>query len=118
LKLNGTIKASVNLPDDLHRQLKVKSVELGVSLQQLLERGAQAFLASQSEDDGAEPSLKPISTKDIRDWLARLKYILESGNDLAILNCTATIRAMELWIEERKKKDAAIVQLPGSRLSA
>jgi len=117
--MNAKIKASVYLPDDVHRRLKHVSVERRTSIQSLMEEITEAYLDAKDGAQGStEPALRPKSAKEMRDWFARLKYVFESGNDLAILNCTATIRAMELWVEEGKKAAGGVTPIDQAGRSA
>jgi hypothetical protein len=92
------VKVSVILPGEVHRSLKHMSVERGTSIQEVMESAALTVIQP-------EAPTPPMTSKEIRSWLARFKTVLESRNDLAIQNCTAAIRATENWLAERRNHD-------------
>ena len=110
--MDRDVKVSVFLPENLHRQLKILSVERGTSLQKVLADLAETAAHSGSEDQETVDALSlmkrrlssegwaSIGPRTIKTWQARLKQILESGNRLAILHSTTAIEAMEALIGE------------------
>jgi len=101
------VKVSVLLREPVHRQLKIASVQRGVSIQKVMEDAAQAWI----EEPSAEPENDPLALaqyrsptpKDIRNWLAKCRKILESGHNLAVLGCTTALDAMYALSEQGRK---------------
>src|SRR5437660_53312 len=99
------VKVSVFLPERIHRQLKLQSVERRTSLQRVIsevaEEAAGAKVANGPEEtidalslvNGVVSGREQVSVdaRTIRTWQNRLKRVLESGNRLAILNSTTSI---------------------------
>ena len=106
------VKVSVFLPERIHRQLKLQSVERRTSLQRVIsevaEEAAGAKVANGPEEtidalslvNGVVSGREQVSVdaRTIRTWQNRLKRVLESGNRLAILNSTTSIEAMEALV--------------------
>lgn len=103
------IKVSVFLPEDIHQKLKIASVHDKVSIQKIFEDYASKTV---EEDSQTTFHTQPEKRK-IKDWQADLKEILESGHEMAILNCTAAIDVAKCLIEEAKKEP--VVLKPSSR---
>ena len=109
--MNERVKVSVFLPEDVHRRLKLASVNRGTSIQKAMEDAAHAWI----EPKSAPPTR--MSSKEIRRWQAKLRGILESGDPLAMSNCTAGIAAMEAYLKERRNRDASEEGKPAVNLS-
>jgi hypothetical protein len=109
---NQMIKVSVLLPGTVHYALKREALEERMSLQKLL---AGKLATSEEKTAAPEPAfdslrltvgansndLLQIDNRTITNWQNRLKKILQHGNPLAVLNCTATIEAMEMISAEK-----------------
>jgi hypothetical protein len=89
------VKVSVLLPEELHRKIKMASVQRGTSIQDVMEAAAQRIIDPQEEH-------RRFSPKEIRVWQGKLKKVLEHGDRLAQLNCTASIDAMYRQVERRQ----------------
>jgi hypothetical protein len=101
--MNDTKKISVFLATDLHRRLKVIAAQRGTSLQEMMASAAE-LMASPPQGAETSPSVfqvRSLSPEDKMQLELKFKSILESGDQIAILNCTATTEAMKLWIDDR-----------------
>lgn len=88
------IRLSVYVPSDLHRQVKHASIDEGKTLQEVVGDALQAVLNPQRQLP--RDKMRP---KEIRMWQSQLKRILESGDELAIQNCTSCIKATVNWLD-------------------
>jgi len=107
---SGTVKVSVLLPEPVHRKLKLASVERRISIQKVMEVAAQEWIDGPPSESEPDPLALSFSTepnaKEVRQWLAKCKRILESGNKLAILGCKATLEAMDALVEQAQREDS------------
>lgn len=87
-------KVSVTLSDDIHRRLKLASVQRGTSIQNVMEVAAQSVI-------DPRPAIHRPTPKEVRMWQSKLKTVLQHGDELAILNCTASIEAMYRLTDQR-----------------
>jgi hypothetical protein len=105
-----SVKVSVLLRDDIHRKLKLASVQRGTSIQDFMESAARKLI-----DPDVAPSLSP---REIRMWQDKLKNVLENGDHLARLNCTASIEAMDRIVREQQEHDTNVISDNGRVISA
>jgi len=103
------VKVSVFLSEEIHKRLKLASVQHGTSIQDVMESAAQKLV---------EPEVAPPpSPKEIRMWQGKLKDVLENGDHLARLNCTASIEAMHRTVRERQAHNANVLSDNGQILT-
>jgi hypothetical protein len=122
--MDHLVKVSVFLPETIHHQLKRTSVDRRITLQKVI---ADLAVAAANNNQGPAPvetidSLsmvappgclqEKIDLRTIKKWQNRLRRILESGHRLAILNCTASIEAMERLVKEEPSGDSVTAQNP------
>ncbi len=87
------IRLSVFVPPDLHRQVKHASIDEGKTVQEVVGDALQSVL-----NPGQAP-LDKMRPKEIRMWQSQLKRVLQSGDQLAIQNCTSCIKATVNWLQ-------------------
>jgi|HubBroStandDraft_1064217.scaffolds.fasta_scaffold91014_1 hypothetical protein len=106
--MNDTKKISIFLPANTHRQLKVKAAQSGTSIQQMMLSAAEVMVAPPEHGTENPPvfQMPSLSMKEKKELETAFRNILEEGDNLAVLNCVATIEAMKLWVENRKKHDS------------
>jgi hypothetical protein len=104
----ATKKTSIFLRDDVHRKLKVVAAERDTSIQKLMENAAESILLPRPAPESPGSGL---SLAEKSDLAIRFRKILDSDDPMVVLNCQATVDAMEVWIE-RRKTQAPPVTLP------
>jgi hypothetical protein len=53
--------------------------------------------------------VQQITEADIVKWQEKLARVLRSGDHLTILNCMASIEAMECWLQEKQNQDKKVL---------
>lgn len=86
------VKVSVFLDEELHQKLKMASIQQGTSIQNVMETAAQKVV----DPEQSHPRFTP---KEIRVWQSKLKRVLEKGDRLGTLDCTASIDASYQQLE-------------------
>jgi hypothetical protein len=87
------VRLSVYVPPELHRQVKHASIDEGKTLQEVVGDALESVLNPHRD---TREKMRP---KEVRMWQSQLKRILESGDQLAIQNCTSCIKATVNWLQ-------------------
>jgi hypothetical protein len=100
------VKLSVYVTADLHRQAKYLSFEKGTTIQHVVEDALQRSLDPKRTQ---APVLKP---KELRILISQFREIVQSGNELFIANCVASIRGTYALLKaERRTPESTIVAI-------
>lgn len=99
------VKLSVLLPEGVHQQIKLASVERRESIQKIMEEAAHAFLTppgTSVRDDNPLDQLPEPTTKEIRAVQEAVKRIMQSGDKEAIISFRTSIEAILALIHQRQ----------------
>jgi hypothetical protein len=109
--------AYIRCSDETHRAIKIAAANLGVSMQQVLDRAFDVFAKSVPGESSARhlTSVGPARPEGVHyarhhKWHKMLDDILESGVKQAIAACTAVLTAMKDVADDRLAAPA-----PGQR---
>lgn len=70
-------KVSIFVPDELHKQLKIKAIDQGTSLQAM---ALSALEQLSNPDTGRKPKERALSPLECRMLLAKAKSVLTAGS--------------------------------------